>query len=167
MGGLWAAGCDDHKLLPPLSCRDDFDLHVTRQIQGKDVFLLFINKNGSAGHEERRHMEVEKFVKLCSAATHMALDLSCLTQVNLKRFSDGPPRPSQHRGLRLHDGLGPGAAVRLHHVLRPVPGGEGAAEVAISVEAAVQTHAPPLSLQLALDLQSQQRFSVFGSVGEI
>lgn len=62
---------------------------------------------------------------------------------------------SQHRGLRLQDGRGSGVAVELHHVLGAVPGGEAAAEVATSAQAAVQTHAAPLPLQLALNLHEQ------------
>ena len=80
-------------------------------------------------------------------------------------FDPGPPADclidsfkgsvgsSQHRGLRLQDGLRSRVAVKLHHVLRPVPGGEGAVVVAVSAQAAVQTHTPPLPLQLALNLQ--------------
>lgn len=44
--------------------------------------------------------------------------------------------------------------MKLRHVLRPVPGGKGAVVVAISAQAAVQTHTPPLPLQLALNLQN-------------
>jgi len=68
-------------------------------------------------------------------------------------FSRDPSGSSQHRGLRLQDGLGSGVAVKLHRVLGAVPGGEGAVEEVFSPQTAVQTHTSPLSLQLALNLQ--------------
>lgn len=66
-------------------------------------------------------------------------------------------RRSQHRGLGLQDGLGPGVAVTLGDVLRTVPEGEGAVDVAISAQAAVQAHAPPFSLQLTLNLRRKKK----------
>lgn len=43
--------------------------------------------------------------------------------------------------------------MKLGRVLGAVPGGEGAVEVLVSAQAAVQTNTPPFSLQLALNLQ--------------
>lgn len=71
--------------------------------------------------------------------------LGQLRDCNLCLFR-GCPWCSQDCGLWLQDGLGSGVAVKLHHVLWTVPGGEGAVEAVISTQTAVQTHAPPLSL---------------------
>lgn len=78
------------------------------------------------------------------------------TCLSVRRVSGAP---SQHRGLWLQNGLGAGVAVRLHRVLRAVPEGDSVVWAPSSSQVAVQTHAPPLPLQLGLDLQdSHHRF---------
>lgn len=72
---------------------------------------------------------------------------------------EAPGWDSQNRGLGLQDGLGSGAALELHGLLRPVPGGEVVVEVWSSAQVAVQTHAAPLPLQLPLNL-SETRFKL-------
>lgn len=59
---------------------------------------------------------------------------------------------SHHSGLCLQEGLSPRVAAELNHVLHAVAGDGGAVLAVVLANVALEAHAPPLPLQLALDL---------------
>ena len=82
---------------------------------------------------------------------HMAVWSGHLTGVVGSR---GSVVGSHDGGLRLHQGLGPRVSVEARRVFHPVPAGGGALATVVPPPQTFQTHAPPLPLQLPLDLRT-------------